>query len=338
MPPRTRTPNPGRRPKVAGLRDPRRHQDAPADDTATAVDRDTAATSSTPGTSSTRERPGSTASTAVRERTAPATTRDSGTDPSTGPVSLRKTPATGDEAGTEAQEPAAAATATTAAAPTRSSKPTPTGRARTTRRRPAPATGAAGDRDRPRSRSRRPAPRGERRAAPGWLVPVLAVVVVALLVVAGLGFFVGHEAFTDPKSPASNDAVVDASATAETVGATRQAVERIFSFDPTKLDDSEAAARDLGTGDFPRQYAEVFDRAIRPAATSQQLRQTASVLDIGVRRIDGDQANLITLIQLDVTRGTTGQSTTTPGLLDIDLQRVGGQWKVSKVSPLTGTG
>lgn len=335
MPPRGRTQTPARRPRVAGLRDPRRHQDAPtqAEPDAPASPDTTSAAGATSVPSFTKTAPAP----ADDPQDAPADPVGTVTTAPTEPGEVEETGDTEDAAPatTTAATTTATTTATPAARPTRTAKPTPSGRATTTRRRPPPATGSARSEGRG-SRKRRAGRTRTRRTAPTWLVPVLGVAVVVLLVLAGLGFWFGRDAWNT--GPRANSAVVDPAGTAEVAGATRQAMEQLFSYDPTKMDDSANAARDLGTPDFSRQYTEVFDRSTRPNATAQGLRQTASVLDLGVSSIVGDQAKVLVLVQFDVTRAATGQSATTPGLLEATMARTDGRWKVARVTPLTGQG
>jgi len=341
VPPRSRAQIPTtRRPRVAGLRDPRRHEDVEEPTTTIRTAPDAADPTAEPSDATVAAGPE--APVGVDDPTSTTDTHDAGT----APVSLTK----GDGAG-PAPTAARARTRTTttpapeqipvpeqspAPPPTPAARPTPTGRARTERRRPAPATGAAGTHGRTHARRRTVTSTRRRahRSAPPWTAAVLGVLVVVFAGVAGVAGWLGHQAWTS--GPAANSAVVDAATTAEVVGQARQGVEQVFSFDPAKIEDSADAARTLGTGDFPREYLQVFDQSVRQAAVQQGLRQSASVLDIGVRSIAGDRANVVALIQLDVQRASTGQSTTTPGLLTIDLQRVDGRWKLAKVSPLTG--
>jgi Mce-associated membrane protein len=161
----------------------------------------------------------------------------------------------------------------------------------------------------------------------------MVVVIVVCLVLSGLAFWKGREAWTS--GPVSNQAVVDVGATAEIVGQTRESIEKIFSYDFTKLDDSVDAARTMSTGAFTQQYLSVFDQTIRTPATQQQLRQTATVVNIGVNSIRGDSAQVMALVQFNAQRTSTGESTNAPGLLRLDMQRVDGRWKLAQLTPLT---
>ena len=175
-----------------------------------------------------------------------------------------------------------------------------------------------------------------RFAASRALPVTLVVVIVVCLVLAGLAFWQGRKAWTD--GPVANQAVVDVGGTAELVGQSREAVEKIFSYDFTRLDESVDAARSMSTGQFTDRYLQVFDSTIRQPATEQQLKQTATVVNIGVTQLRGDRAEVMALVQFNAQRQTTGQSTNAPGLLRLEMQRVDGRWKLAELTPRTGNG
>ncbi len=161
----------------------------------------------------------------------------------------------------------------------------------------------------------------------------LVAVIVVCLVLAGLAFWQGRQAWTS--GPVSNQAVVDVGGTAELVGQSRESIEKIFSYDFTRLDDSVEAARTMSTGQFTDRYLSVFDQTIRTPAQQQQLRQTATVQNIGVVSMRDDRATVMALTQFSAQRTTTGQSTNAPGLLRLEMERADGRWKLAELTPLT---
>ncbi|HSK62174.1 MAG TPA: hypothetical protein VK935_24295, partial [Actinomycetospora sp.] len=207
--------------------------------------------------------------------------------------------------------------------PTRTAKPTRTGGRRAGEPEAAPSTG--------RLAGVRPALArfGRSRSLPATLV----VVIVVCLVLAGLAFWQGRQAWTE--GPVANEAVVDVGGTAELVGQSREAVEKIFSYDFTRLDDSVDAARTMSTNPFTDRYLQVFDQTIRVPAQQQQLTQTATVVNIGVTTMTDDRAEVMALTQFSAQRTTTGQSTNAPGLLRLQLERIDGRWKLAELTPLT---
>lgn len=167
---------------------------------------------------------------------------------------------------------------------------------------------------------------------PRMLQAVMGAVIVVCLVLAGLAFWQGREAWS--QGPVANQAVVDVGGTAQVVGQTRQGIEQILSYDYTKLDDSVNAAKTQSTGAFTSQYLSVFEQTIRGPATQQKLRQTASVLNIGVKQLSGDHATLMALVQFTAERTTNQQTTNAPGLLNVEVLRQDGQWKISALNPM----
>jgi Mce-associated membrane protein len=321
-------------------------EDAPAEPEAPPRAEDTAtATPATDDDVATSERAEETTALPAAD----ATTSTVSTEPSTETATQESTEDTTAEAEPVA-EGVAATTVTT---------PRPKGR-RTTRMTPradAPTTVRPGRRDddtaasptrtaRPtRVRGRKPeadgAPRrfeGQRAALTRFggskALPItLVAVIVVCLVLAGLAFWQGRQAWTS--GPVSNQAVVDVGGTAELVGQSRESIEKIFSYDFTRLDDSVEAARTMSTGQFTDRYLSVFDQTIRTPAQQQQLRQTATVQNIGVVSMRDDRATVMALTQFSAQRTTTGQSTNAPGLLRLEMERVDGRWKLAELTPLT---
>ncbi|MDL5155424.1 hypothetical protein [Actinomycetospora termitidis] len=362
MPPRTRvttnTAPAGRRPKVAGLRDPRRRGVTsetspvsgrdPGDDDV--VDHDVVAPDAPEQDTAPEAVEPTTASETVEPATAsPDAAHD---DEPAAPVAAPDVADTADTAGTADAEPSPGDGPGAGG-----SKPTP--KARRTGRTMTPSAPAPGGRrggtavlDRPApARTQRPAaePARESRvgriaasvtrpvaalgANPRRLITVLAVVLVLSL---GLGTwaFLAARADRADGMPYANQAVVDVGGTAEVVGQTRTAVEQILSYDFTKLDDSVNAAKTQATGEFGSQYLAVFEQTIRKPATDQKLRQTASVLNIGVQQLSGDRATLMAMVQFTAERTTNGQTTNAPGLLSVQVVKEDGRWKISELKPV----
>jgi len=347
VPSRTRTTSTapaGRRPKVAGLRAPGRpgvtgESTRPSEP----LDGDVESAETT------APAPADTAAPADRE---PADDATSAAAPADG------TPAAAAAPVDAPAEPARAGSSADAAATTE--RPAPSSKQRRTQRAMSPAGATRTDGG---SRSgtavlERPAPRRTAPASPSspgggrlgnalsgaaapfrrlganprMLQAVLGAVVVVCLVLAGLAFWQGREAWS--QGPVANQAVVDVGGTAEVVGQTRQGIEQILSYDFAKLDDSVNAAKTQSTGAFTSQYLSVFEQTIRGPATQQKLRQTASVLNIGVKQLDGDHASLMALVQFTAERTTNQQTTNAPGLLNVDVVRQDGRWKISAINPM----
>ena len=350
MPPRSRTtPSTapaGRRPKVAGLRDPRRQgtageptpaagpEDAPKG-TATVASPEAPATGS-PVTSSPETPAAETGSPA--DVPAPSTPADE--------VAAADAPPTTGGDDVEADARPAADPAEPKRRPARAM--TPTGASsrrggtavldRPAPARPAPAAAAPSTAERGESRGARFAgavtrPFAALGANPKRLMAVLAAVIVVCLALATLAFVAARGDRAEGQ-PYANGAVVDVAGTAEVVGQTRGALESILSYDFTKLDDSVNAARTQSTGEFTTNYLQVFDQTIRGPATEQKLRQSATVLNIGVQDLTADRASLLAFVQFTAERTTNNQTTNAPGLLAVQVVRQDGRWKITELKPL----
>ncbi|WP_018330899.1 hypothetical protein [Actinomycetospora chiangmaiensis] len=355
MPPRTRstttTAPAGRRPKVAGLRAPGRRgvtggSPTPAD----AEVREDQDTADAPEVTEAPAAPAAAAPEASRTSDAPT-----GAAEDDGAATDSPEPPDSADGDAPVEGPAGTADATEAPAARPTPKARRTGRTMTpsapapepvTRRggtalleRPAPAR-ATRDRSEPARESRvariaaavtRPV--AKLGANPRRLITVLVVVLVLSL---GLGTWAFLAARSDRADGTSygNEAVVNVGGTAEVVGQTRQAMEQILSYDFTKLDDSVNAAKSQATGSFASEYLSVFEQTIRQPATDQKLRQTATVLNIGVQQLSSDHATLMALVQFTAERTTNGQTTNAPGLLTVQVVKEDGRWKISELKPV----
>src|SRR5206468_1614619 len=88
-----------------------------------------------------------------------------------------------------------------------------------------------------------------------WSTPVRVVLVAVMLIALGLAAWWRDETHALlGTAAASNRALLDVGTTAEISGQVRDAVERVFSYDFTRLDDTERAATAVITGPFALDY------------------------------------------------------------------------------------
>jgi Mce-associated membrane protein len=190
----------------------------------------------------------------------------------------------------------------------------PTGK-RQLRRRTAPAAPAA-------CRTRKSIP-----------MPVLAGALALLL---GAAAFFGIAATQLRATPAAhNKALVDIGTTAQVTQQVDDALKTIYSFDYTRLDQNETAARAVITPSFAGQFDELF-KQVRQLAPQQQAVVTATVNLSAVKSIDGDTAVLLVFLDQQATRaqsGTQPQQLAAAGRLTVTAQLVDGTWKVADVQP-----
>ncbi len=162
-------------------------------------------------------------------------------------------------------------------------------------------------------------------------VATLVALVAVLLVASGLAvWFRGETAQLTDSAAAANDALVDASATAQVNGQITEALETAFSYDYTTLDRNERAARQVITGQFASEFDQQFS-TVRELAPQQQAVVSATVSHSAVKMLSGDSAIVVAFLDQQVTRSGTDQEMIAAGRLTVTAQRVDGQWKIAGV-------
>lgn len=161
-------------------------------------------------------------------------------------------------------------------------------------------------------------------------VATLVGLVAALIIALGLAaWFRGETNQLLGSAATSNDALVDATATAEVSEQTREAIQRVFSYDFARLDDDERAAANVMTGPLVEEYHQQFAQ-VRLLAPDQQAVVVAAVPALAVRMLDGDRAIVVAFIERQAKQGPQPQ----PLLgLTVTAQRLGGSWKIADVAP-----
>jgi Mce-associated membrane protein len=161
------------------------------------------------------------------------------------------------------------------------------------------------------------------------LVALVAVVMIALGLAA---WFRGATNQLSGSAAASNAALVDVGTTAQVSGQVKEAVQRVYSYDFERLDDNARAAREVITGPFAQQFQQQFG-LVRQLAPPQQAVVVATVLDLGVRMLDGDRALLVVFMDQQASRGIRTPHLSVAGRLTVTAERVGGSWKIADVQP-----
>ncbi|WP_100500041.1 hypothetical protein [Geodermatophilus chilensis] len=161
-----------------------------------------------------------------------------------------------------------------------------------------------------------------RRRPPVPLVPVLAVLLVALL--AGIGTLLWPR-LTAPESAVRTDTYV------EVLQAARSGVVDLTSFDHLTLDEDIEQVRRVATGDLEEEsLAQLEDR--RQELVDAQAVVSTEVVGAGVTRAEEDEATVVLVIQ------STQQSTAGPQAqvlryrIQTELVREDGRWLLSGIS------
>jgi len=168
-----------------------------------------------------------------------------------------------------------------------------------------------------------------RRPVPVWGLVAALVVLLGLAVFAAVG-----NADVRGTPSAQNTALVDIGTTAQVNQQVTAALKTVYSFDYTRLDQNEAAARAVITPAFAGQFDQLF-RQVRELAPQQQAVVTATVNLVGVQSINGDTATLLVFLDQQATRAQSGgpQQLAAAGRLTVTAQLVDGTWKIAAVDP-----
>lgn len=169
----------------------------------------------------------------------------------------------------------------------------------------------------------------------GRLDRTTAMLAAALVVLLGLAVFFGAADSRLRNSPsAENTALVDVGATAEAAGQLSDALETVYSYDHTRLDENERAAREVITPEFGAQFDQLFAQ-VRELAPQRQAVVTATVTVSAIQSITDDRAVLVAFMdQQAMTGGAPGaapQQLAAAGRLTVTGERVDGQWKIAAV-------
>lgn len=168
------------------------------------------------------------------------------------------------------------------------------------------------------------------------MVTIVAVLVIGVVVwviaIFLAAWFRGETNQLTGSAAASNVALTDAGTTAQVSGQVRDAIERVYSYDFTRLDDNERAAREVITGPFVEDFGEQFSR-VRELAPQQRAVVVATVADLAVKILDGDRAIVMVFIDQQASRGTQAQPLQVAGRLTVTAERVEGSWKIAEVQP-----
>lgn len=171
------------------------------------------------------------------------------------------------------------------------------------------------------------APPSRRLTGVATLVALVAVVVIALGLAA---WFRGETNQMGGSGATSNEALVDAGATAQVSQQVSAAVQRVYSYDFSRLDADEKAANEVITGPFVQNFRQQFAR-IRELAPPQQAVVVATVPAAAVKVLDGDQAVVMVFIDQQARQGGQAKPLLATGRLSVTAHRVNGSWKIANV-------
>lgn len=165
-----------------------------------------------------------------------------------------------------------------------------------------------------------------RRFRPAVVLAVVAIVVV----LAGALFLVRASQLRDTPA-ASNDALVDTSATSQVIGDVTDGLQRVFSYSYQDTSATGDAARQVLAGKARGQYEKLFSQVTKHAA-EQKLVLKTTVVEAGVTTLQGDDATVLAFLDQHATRGDTGKSSASAAQLAVTAHHTNGHWLITGIT------
>jgi Mce-associated membrane protein len=129
----------------------------------------------------------------------------------------------------------------------------------------------------------------------------------------------------------ANTALVDVAATNAVTDQVGRAIKTVFSYDPSRLDQTAKAAQEVLTGAAMDQYNSLFTKAKDNAIATQQVLTTA-VRSIGVIDMHGDAARVLVFIDRQIVQGDKHESAVAQ--LIVHAAKTGETWKITEIQVL----
>jgi Mce-associated membrane protein len=163
-----------------------------------------------------------------------------------------------------------------------------------------------------------------------WAI-VLAVVA---LVLAGLAVWFRGEANSRTEgADRNNQALTDPGTQSELIRQVRPAIEKTLSYNYTDLDSTSRAVQENLSGKALCEYDQLFGE-VKKLAPEQKLVLTTQVRDIGVSRLEGNQALLLVFVDQRTTRADQNQTTASGAQFNVKAEQRDGKWKITEFDML----
>lgn len=171
---------------------------------------------------------------------------------------------------------------------------------------------------------------GSRPVRLGGPAALTAVLLIAAVLFGGLAFFF-RQAMPATGEGADNEALVDTAATSEVNGQAKEAVSKVFSYDFANTAKTEDAAKNLLVGPASKQYEQLFS-TVKEQAPQQKLLVTTSVKESGVKRLQGDRAEVLLFVNQNATRTETKENSVGQAQVSLGMVKQGDQWKINSIT------
>ena len=177
-----------------------------------------------------------------------------------------------------------------------------------------------------------PAGRALARLRPRTVLgPIVMILVAAVLTAAGF-LFRGQAGLVLDGGSAANTALTDTGATTDVITQVTRDMETVSSYKYTDLAGAQKAGQAVSTGGFLDDYNKLFEQ-VKAQAPAQKAVVTGQVAKIGVRQLQGDNAELLVFVTQTTTRADNNASNSVGLVYTVDATRSGGKWLISKLTP-----
>jgi Mce-associated membrane protein len=164
------------------------------------------------------------------------------------------------------------------------------------------------------------------------ILAVIAVVLGAFAVFAGVkGSAAG--------AGSNNTALTDDAGTKDVQKQVTGALNTMFTFDYKHPDKTEKDAAPLFTKNIGGDYDSLM-KVLKDNGPKAKLTLNSAVMTSGVQQLQGDRARVLALMSQTYTKGDgkSAQKAPTLAVVRVDVQKIGGKWKVNNLSMLSGSG
>lgn len=168
-------------------------------------------------------------------------------------------------------------------------------------------------------------------------MPLPALLAVLTVLLGAFAIVAATKASALRASAGQNSALSDSVTTSQVTSQVSADVDTIFSYNYTDIERTRQAARRVLTGPAIGQYAKSI-RTVALAAAHDKLVVTTAVTYAGVEYLNGNRAHVLLFVNLSDTSGVTGQTTSQPGMLAVDVAWQGNTWKITNIHTFTSAG
>ncbi|MBT2269738.1 hypothetical protein [Rhodococcus erythropolis] len=147
----------------------------------------------------------------------------------------------------------------------------------------------------------------------------------AVLILVGVG---GTLLWSHHRSAAADTARV------EVIGVAPMLVEKLLSYNSDTVDDDLARAAEGASETFQDSFAEFGSKTVAPQSKAQGISTKARVVDVGVRSVAADRAELLMFVDQITTSIARPAPASTSSRVEVTLDRVDGTWLVSAMTPV----